>query len=66
MKRFEYKTINVKLKGYNIFKARHFEGNIEDTLNNEGREGWKLHSINLLAEELGSVNRALIIFEREV
>jgi len=36
-------------------------------LNNEGREGWKLHSVNLLAEELGATTkRALVIFEREV
>lgn len=65
MKRFEYKTITLKLRGQGIFGLKKADG-FDATLNEQGAQGWKY--VDTLSETgvYGEVGRIKLIFEREL
>ena len=65
MKRYEYKTITLKIKGLGLFKRKEVP-ELEDTLNKDGAEGWKLSKVVLPTRDFGESDSVIIIFEREI
>jgi transcriptional regulator with XRE-family HTH domain len=64
MKKFEYKTIDLPFK-FGIFKQG--TPDIEEALNIEGADGWRLHQMVLPAfSNMGQSERMIAIFEREL
>jgi transcriptional regulator with XRE-family HTH domain len=64
MKKFEYKTIDLPFK-FGIFKQG--TPDIEEALNIEGANGWRLHQMVLPASSnMGQSERMIAIFEREL
>ncbi|MFT7186645.1 MAG: transcriptional regulator with XRE-family HTH domain [Pseudohongiellaceae bacterium] len=64
MKKFEYKTIDLPFK-FGIFKQG--TPDIEEALNIEGADGWRLHQMVLPASSnMGQSERMIAIFEREL
>jgi len=65
MKKYEYKTIRIKLEGAGFGKPRKAPG-FEETLNSEGAEGWRY--VDTIVETIGSSTAVSIqlIFEKEV
>lgn len=64
MKRYEYKTLELPFK-FGIFKQG--TPDIEDALNSEGAEGWRLHQMVLPASSnMGQSERMIAILEREM
>ena len=64
MKRFEYKTVEApfKMGFFMALKTPDFE----NLLNAEGSQGWRLHDIMTASSKMGTTDRAIIIFEREL
>ena len=64
MKKFEYKTITLALKGRGIFGLKKADG-FDETLNEQGAMGWRY--VDTLSETgvYGDVGRIKLIFERE-
>ena len=65
MKKYEYKTIELKLKGAGLFgpkKAEEFEA----TLNAEGVKGWRYADTVLQTGVYGEASRLKLVFEREL
>ena len=63
MKKFEYKTLEVKLDGFlssTPFKAEEWE----EDLNELGQQGWELVT-RIERNKEGYTTRALLIFKRE-
>ncbi len=64
MKKFEYKTIDLHFK-FGILKQG--TPDIEEALNIEGADGWRLHQMVLPASSnMGQSERMIAIFEREL
>jgi transcriptional regulator with XRE-family HTH domain len=64
MKKFEYKTIDLPFK-FGIFKQG--TPDIEEALNIEGADGWRLHQMVLPASSnMGQSERMIAVFEREL
>ena len=59
MKKFEYQTVSIELKGY--FGSRAYIDNLNQTLNNMGNQGWEL-----VNAELSDHNFIVCIFKREL
>jgi len=66
MKKYEYKTIPLKFKGLGLFKSREINPDLEDVLNREGLDGWRLSKVVVPSKELGESENIIIIFEREI
>lgn len=64
MKKYTYKTIEMPFK-FGIFKQG--TPDIEDLLNAEGAEGWRLHQVVMPASSnMGQSEKMIAIFEREM
>lgn len=63
MTKYEYKAVTLKQKGLGIFTSRKIP-ELEDALNREGRDGWRLNEIVLPSGALGESDRVILIFER--
>jgi len=64
MKKYEYKTIELKLKGAGIFGPKQADG-FEDTLAREGANGWRYVDTLLETGAYGEASRIKLVFERE-
>ncbi len=64
MTKYEYKTVRVSQKGWG-FKSRKIP-ELEDTLNREGNEGWRLCEVIQPAAAFGESTAVIIVFEREL
>jgi len=65
MKKYEYKTIELKLKGLGLFGPKKAEG-FDDVLNREGQNGWKYVDTLLETGAYGEASRVKLIFEKEI
>ena len=65
MKRYEYKFITMKLKGAGIFGLKRADG-FEETIQQEGRNGWRYVDTLSQTGVYGEVGRIKLIFEREL
>lgn len=66
MKQFEYKTVFLKFKGLGFFKSRKISPDLENVLNREGRDGWRLSKVVVPSKDFGESENVIIIFEREI
>lgn len=64
MGNYEYKTVKIKLKGSGFFGSREAPA-LEDTLNREGENGWRLCSQIQPSGGFGEATSLILIFERE-
>lgn len=64
MKRFEYKTIEIKPKG--TFRSKIDLTEIDKTLNKYGMEGWELITVEDKNFGYGSTECFYFIFKREI
>ena len=64
MKRFEYKTIEIKPKG--TFRSKFDLTEIDKTLNKYGMEGWELITVEDKNFDYGSTECFYFIFKREI
>ena len=62
MQSLEYKVVKVPMKG--IF-SRDISGDLENILNAEGKDGWRLVSSVVPASSFGESERVVLIFMRE-
>ncbi len=62
MKKIEYKVVKLPMKG--IF-TKDVSPDLENVLNSEGRDGWRLVNTVLPASGLGESERVIVIFMRE-
>jgi len=65
MKKYEYKTIEMKLKGAGLFGAKQAVG-FEDTLTREGADGWRYVDTVLGTGAYGEASSIKLVFEREM
>ena len=66
MKRYEYKTIILKQKGSTIFgSVRIPDSELDDILNREGEDGWRLCEIIRPSGAFGEATDVIIVFERD-
>jgi len=65
MTKYEYKTITVEQKGLGFFKSREVP-DLGETLNREGRDGWRFHKVILPSAAFGESDRVILVFEREL
>lgn len=65
MTKYEYKTIRVSQKGSGIFRSRKIP-DLENTLNREGKEGWRLCEIIQPAAAFGESTAVIVVFEKEL
>lgn len=65
MKKYEYKTIELKLKGAGLFGPKKADG-FEDILTREGANGWRYVDTLPGTGVYGEVSMIKLIFEREV
>lgn len=65
MKKYEYKTVDIKLKGAGIFGAKKAE-DFEDTLTKEGASGWRYVDTLMGTGVYGEASTIKLIFEREI
>jgi len=63
MNTVEYKVVKLPMKG--VF-ARDVSPDLENVLNNEGRDGWRLVNSVVPASGMGESERLVLIFMREV
>lgn len=63
MQRYEYKTITLKQKGLGFFTSRKVP-NLEETLNQEGKDGWRFRDIILPSGAFGESDRVIVVLER--
>ncbi len=64
MQKYEYKTIRLSQKGWG-FKSRSIP-DLESTLNQEGKEGWRLCNIVQPAAAFGESTAIIIILEKVI
>jgi len=62
MQSLEYKTVKVGMKG--VF-SRDVSGDLDNVLNAEGRDGWRLVSTVVPASSFGESERLVLVFIRE-
>ena len=65
MKKYEYRTIELKLKGSGFFGPKQADG-FEDTLNRMGAKGWRYVDTLLETGVYGEASRIKLVFEREL
>lgn len=65
MKKYEYKTIELKLKGSGLFGAKRADG-FDETLTREGAAGWRYVDTLLETGFSGEAARIKLVFEREI
>ena len=65
MKKYEYKTIELKLKGAGVFGPKRADG-FEDSLTREGANGWRYVDALLETGVYGEASRIKLVFEREL
>lgn len=65
MTKYEYKTIRVSQKGSGIFRSRKIP-DLENTLNREGKEGWRLCEIVKPSTASGASDAVILVFEKEL
>ena len=65
MVKYEYKTVILDQKGSGIFGSRKIP-DLEETLNYEGREGWRLTKNIMPSAGAGESTKIILIFEREL
>ena len=65
MAKYEYKTTTLEQKGLGLFKSREVP-DLENTLNREAREGWRLREIILPSAAYGDSDRVIVVFERQL
>jgi hypothetical protein len=65
MKKYEYKTLELKLKGAGIFGPKQAHG-FEDALTREGSSGWRYVDTLLETGAYGEAARIKLVFEREL
>ena len=65
MKNFEYKTIELKLKGLGLFSAKRAEG-FEGLLNEQGKQGWRYVDTVPQTGAYGEASKITLVFEREI
>jgi hypothetical protein len=63
--KYEYKTITLEQKGLGLFKSRDVP-DLENALNREGRDGWRLHDLLMPSAAFGESDRVVLMFEREI
>ena len=63
MERYEYKTVALDF-GHGVFKSK--IPDLEDSLNHEAKDGWRLHEILVIAAGQGSSERFLVVLERKM
>jgi hypothetical protein len=64
LEKFEYKVIRLPIVGWGIFK-KDVPANLQNTLNAEGANGWRLVNSNVIATGFGESNKLVCIFMRE-
>ncbi len=65
MAKYEYKTITLEQKGLGLFRSREIP-ELENTLNREGQEGWRLGEVLLPSAAFGESDRIILVFERQL
>ena len=65
MPKYEYKAVTVEQKGLGFFKSRDVP-DLENALNREGMDGWRLHEIVLPSGAFGESDKVILIFEKEL
>lgn len=65
MKRYEYRTIEIKLKGAGLFGPKRANG-FEEALAREGADGWHYVETVYLTGAIGEVYAFKLVFEREI
>lgn len=63
MQRYEYKAITLKQKGLGLFASRKVP-NLQETLSQEGRDGWRFKDVILPSGAFGESDRVIVVFER--
>ncbi len=64
MEKFEYKVVRLPIVGWGIFK-KDVPANLQDTLNAEGANGWRLVNSIVTAAGFGESSKMACIFIRE-
>ena len=65
MKKYEYKTIDIKFESAGIL--RHWKGpEFEETLNKEGAEGWRYVETIVQTDATGETSGMKLVLEREL
>lgn len=64
MQKYEYKTIRVSQKGLGLDSGR--MPDLENILNQEGKDGWRLCEIVQPAALFGETTAVIVIFEKVV
>ncbi|MGO8930221.1 MAG: DUF4177 domain-containing protein [Limisphaerales bacterium] len=65
MAKYEYKTITLDQKGLGLFTSREVP-DLENALNREAREGWRLREVILPSALFGESDRIIVVFERQL
>ena len=65
MRRFKYKTVEVKLQGLGLFSAKKAAG-FDDVLSREGGDGWRYVDTVPQTGAYGEVSKLKLVFEREI
>ena len=65
MKKYEYKTVYLKQTGSTFLASRKIP-DLEDTLNREGQQGWRLREVISRSESSGTSDKVILILEREL
>ena len=63
MDRFEYKAITIRQKGLGLLTARKVP-ELENTLNREARDGWRLRELLVPSGNLGQSDKVILVLER--
>ncbi len=63
MPRYEYKIVEIRLKGWGLFRSKQMEG-FEETLNREGAQGWRYVDSALQTGAYGEAGSVKLVFER--
>jgi hypothetical protein len=65
MQKYAYKTITLAQKGLGWFASRSIP-ELEETLNQEARLGWRLRELLMPSGAKGESDKVILIFEREL
>ena len=65
MEKYEYKVVKLPLVGLGVFK-KDIPENLQDTLNAEGSNGWRLMNSFVTASGFGESSKLVCIFMREI
>ena len=65
MTKYEYKTVYLKQTGSTLLASRKIP-DLEDTLNHDGQQGWRLCEVISRSESSGTSDKVILILEREL